>query len=112
MAEPPFSGARKTAGFAVWLSHTPPQTLEIPVTSSNLFRKRPNLILVAATLLTCHLTFASKAKGDVTIDFWNPDTGEGAVRALQQTIDGFQREHPGVKVNLVNIPWSDIFAKW
>lgn len=80
--------------------------------SSYLFRRRQNLIPLAAALFTATLTLAFQAKADVTIDFWNPDTGEGAVRALQQTINGFQREHPGVKVNLVNIPWSDIFAKW
>ena len=52
------------------------------------------------------------AKGEVTLDFWNPDTGEKSVKALQETIQGFQREHSGVKVNLVNIPWGDIFSKW
>jgi multiple sugar transport system substrate-binding protein len=52
------------------------------------------------------------ASGQVTIDFWNPDTGEAVVKVLQEDIQRFEKEHPGVKVNLVNIPWSDIFTKW
>jgi len=55
---------------------------------------------------------AFKASGQVTIDFWNPDTGEAVVKVLQQDIQRFEKEHSGVKVNLVNIPWSDIFTKW
>jgi multiple sugar transport system substrate-binding protein len=55
-------------------------------------------------------TFA--ASKQVTIDFWNPETGEAVVKVLQEDIKGFQKEHPDVKVNLVNIPWSDIFTKW
>jgi multiple sugar transport system substrate-binding protein len=52
------------------------------------------------------------ASGQVTIDFWNPDTGKAVVKVLQDDIKGFEKENPGVKVNLVNIPWSDIFTKW
>ena len=65
-------------------------------------------------LLACVIVPASTltASGEVTVDFWNPDTGEAVVKVLQEDIQGFEKEHPGIKVNLVNIPWSDIYTKW
>jgi multiple sugar transport system substrate-binding protein len=63
-----------------------------------------------ALLLIAGSTF--RASGQVTIDFWNPDTGEAVLKVLQEDIQGFEKEHPGIKVNLVNIPWGDIFTKW
>jgi multiple sugar transport system substrate-binding protein len=65
-------------------------------------------------LLACVIVPASilKASGEVTLDFWNPDTGEAVVKVLQEDVQGFEKEHPGIKVNLVNIPWGDIYTKW
>ena len=77
-------------------------------------RQNQSNALALAVLLVFVIAPASTfpASGQVTIDFWNPDTGEAVVKVLQEDIQGFQKEHPGVKVNLVNIPWSDIFTKW
>jgi multiple sugar transport system substrate-binding protein len=65
-------------------------------------------------LFTCVIVPASilTASGEVTLDFWNPDTGEAVVKVLQEDVQGFEKEHPDIKVNLVNIPWNDIYTKW
>jgi ABC-type glycerol-3-phosphate transport system substrate-binding protein len=34
------------------------------------------------------------------------------VKALEATIASFESEHPNTKINLVNIPWGEIFTKW
>src|SRR5690242_13637021 len=80
--------------------------LQFKQSPSSIFQRV--LALVASALTTLAIT----AAGQVTVDFWNPDTGDAVVKVLQEDIQGFEKEHPGVKVNLVNIPWGDIFVKW
>lgn len=48
----------------------------------------------------------------VTIDVWNPETGEAVLKVFEEDIKAFEALHPNIKVNLVTIPWSDIYTKW
>jgi multiple sugar transport system substrate-binding protein len=82
--------------------------------SKSNYRQSRSDMFVRPVLIALIMVSASifKASGEVTIDFWNPDTGEAVVKVLQDDIQGFEKEYPGIKVNLVNIPWSDIYAKW
>jgi multiple sugar transport system substrate-binding protein len=86
---------------------------EIAVLKSHPPYKRSN-VLAPMVLIACTVVFASAliSSGQVTIDFWNPDTGEAVVKVLQDDIQAFEKEHPGIRVNLVNIPWNDIYTKW
>src|SRR6202034_899470 len=75
------------------------------------FLKRFPVSLLIAAITGLSLPNAL-AQNKAIVDFWNPDTGEDSVRALETTIAGFEREHPNTKINLVNIPWGEIFTKW
>jgi ABC-type glycerol-3-phosphate transport system substrate-binding protein len=78
-------------------------------TSFFLKRLPVSLFIVAMTGLSSpHALAQNKA----VVDFWNPDTGEDSVKALEATIASFESEHPNTKINLVNIPWGEIFTKW
>ena len=56
-------------------------------------RQNQSTTLALAALLVFIIAPASTftASGQVTIDFWNPDTGEAVVRILQEDIQGFQK---------------------
>ena len=83
------------------------------MSKSHLKQNRLTTLVQAAPLALLLITASTfRASGEVTIDFWNPDTGEAVLKILDEDIQGFEKEHPGIKVNLVNIPWSDIFTKW
>jgi multiple sugar transport system substrate-binding protein len=83
------------------------------VSKSHLKQNRLTTLVQAAPLALLLIAASTfRASGEVTIDFWNPDTGEAVLKILDEDIQGFEKEHPGIKVNLVNIPWSDIFTKW
>jgi multiple sugar transport system substrate-binding protein len=88
---------------------TPLNTCMINHTSYFLKRLPVSLFIVAMTGLSSpHALAQNKA----VVDFWNPDTGEDSVKALETTIASFESEHPNTKINLVNIPWGEIFTKW
>jgi multiple sugar transport system substrate-binding protein len=88
---------------------TPLNTCMINHTSYFLRRLPVSLFIVAMTGLSSpHALAQNKA----VVDFWNPDTGEDSVKALETTIASFESEHPNTKINLVNIPWGEIFTKW
>ncbi len=48
----------------------------------------------------------------VELEFWNPETDEGIISVLETMIAKYEADNPNVKVNLVTIPWSDIYTKW
>jgi multiple sugar transport system substrate-binding protein len=48
----------------------------------------------------------------VTIDVWNPETGEAVLAALDEMATKFEAENPNIQVNLVTVPWGDIYPKW
>lgn len=50
--------------------------------------------------------------GPVELEFWNPEADEAVVSALEASIADYEAENPDVKVNLVTVPWSDIYTKW
>ncbi|WP_298455947.1 ABC transporter substrate-binding protein [uncultured Cellulomonas sp.] len=50
--------------------------------------------------------------GSVELEFWNPETDPAVVSVLEDTIADYEAENPGVTVNLVNVPWADIYTKW
>lgn len=53
------------------------------------------------------------AQGEaVELEFWNPETDAGVVSVLESMIAKYESDHPDVKVNLVTVPWSDIYTKW
>lgn len=54
----------------------------------------------------------TSAGEQVTLEFWNPETDPTELDIMNKWIKGFEGENPNVKVNLVTIPWADIYTKW
>ena len=54
---------------------------------------------------------SSDAGGQVTLNFWYPGTDPVTVGAIKDSIETFQDQHPGIKVNLTSIPWDQYFQK-
>jgi ABC-type glycerol-3-phosphate transport system substrate-binding protein len=53
------------------------------------------------------------ANGEVVeLEFWNPEADDAVVAVLESMIAKYEASHPNVKVNLVTVPWSDIYTKW
>jgi multiple sugar transport system substrate-binding protein len=74
-------------------------------------RFRPTLaaaVLLAALALPAALAGCAKRDGRVTLRFWGMGR-EGEVVA--QLIDGFEREHPEIRVVVQQIPWSAAHEK-
>lgn len=55
---------------------------------------------------------AASAQEQVTVEFWNPEVEEYYLQALGEVIADFETANPNVKINLVNIPWGDIYPKF
>jgi multiple sugar transport system substrate-binding protein len=55
---------------------------------------------------------AAASGEQITLDFWNPETNDAMIKVLQEDIAAYEKLHPNIKVNLVNIPWGDIYTKW
>lgn len=73
--------------------------------------------LLAGALAACSGTASdtedSTTDGDaVVLEFWNPEADDAVISVLQKMIDNYEADNPNVKVNLVTVPWSDIFTKW
>jgi multiple sugar transport system substrate-binding protein len=54
----------------------------------------------------------SSDSGKIQLEFWNPETDAGALSVLEKMVAGFEKDNPDVDINLVTIPWSDIYTKW
>ena len=48
----------------------------------------------------------------IEIEFWNPETEEAVVGAFENVIAAYEADNPNVTVNMVTVPWSDIYPKW
>lgn len=73
------------------------------------------LTAVGALLSGCSGSPASPGSGGggkVELQFWNPETDAAEVTVFKSIIKDYEADHPNVTVNLVTIPWSDIYAKW
>lgn len=75
-------------------------------------------MLIAGALAACSGASTSdggtdsSGSGAVELEFWNPETDEGIISVLETMIEKYEADNPEVKVNLVTIPWSDIYTKW
>lgn len=54
----------------------------------------------------------ASAQEQVTVEFWNPEVEDYFLEALQTMIGEYETANPNVKINLVNIPWGEIFPKF
>ncbi len=54
----------------------------------------------------------ASAQGQVTVEFWNPEVEDYFLKVLGDVIADFEKANPTIKVNLVNIPWGDIYPKF
>lgn len=48
----------------------------------------------------------------VELEFWNPETDDAVVAVLETMIADYEAQNENVTVNLVTIPWSEIYTKW
>jgi multiple sugar transport system substrate-binding protein len=58
------------------------------------------------------LTRRASAQEPVTIEFWNPEVEDYFLKVLGEVIVDFEAANPGIKINLVNVPWGDIYPKF
>ncbi|MFI8595112.1 ABC transporter substrate-binding protein [Microbacterium sp. NPDC078428] len=70
------------------------------------------LAAVAVGALTAGCASGSGDSSSVELEIWNPETDDASIAVFQSMVDAYEEQNPGVTVNLVNIPWSDIFTKW
>jgi len=67
--------------------------------------KRAYLIGIAATLLASTAAFADDA---VTLKFWdNQQTESGLSQYQQAAVDRFEKENPGIKVEVTTVPYTE-----
>lgn len=67
-------------------------------------------LLLAATMLGG--LFAGQAQADTTLRFVQTNTSDGSLAVLSSVIKTFEAENPGVKVELISIPWDNSFEKF
>ncbi|GEN81600.1 ABC transporter substrate-binding protein [Actinotalea fermentans] len=79
-------------------------------------RTRKYLAVSLALSLTGVLAGCSGAESAdsdaIELEFWNPEADEAVISVLETMIEKYEAENPNVNVNLVTVPWSDIFTKW
>jgi ABC-type glycerol-3-phosphate transport system substrate-binding protein len=68
--------------------------------------------LTAAATAACGGGGDSASGGGTTLEIWNPEADEAEIAVFQKMIDAYEEDNPDVKVNLVTVPWADIFTKW
>jgi multiple sugar transport system substrate-binding protein len=54
----------------------------------------------------------SSDSGKIHLQLWNPETDAAEVAVFKSIVADYEKDHPNVSVNLVTIPWSDIYQKW
>lgn len=54
----------------------------------------------------------ASAQEQITVEFWNPEVEDYFLEAMETIIGEYEAANPNVKINLVNIPWGDIFPKF
>jgi multiple sugar transport system substrate-binding protein len=67
-------------------------------------------MLLAATLLGGF--WAGQAHADTTLRFVQTNTSDESLAVLNALIKKFETENPGVKVELISIPWDNSFEKF
>jgi len=65
---------------------------------------------LAAVLSGCGSS--GSADGKIELEIWNPETDEAETAVFEKMIEAYEGDHPDVTVNLVTIPWADIYTKW
>lgn len=70
------------------------------------------LAALAVTGLLSGCATSGGGSDEIVLELWNPETDEAEVAVFNSIIDAYEADNPNVSVNLVTIPWSDIYAKW
>lgn len=78
-------------------------------------RKKTASAIAAGGIGIALLAGGCAAGGDdaaVTLEIWNPETDAASIAAFEEMVAGFEKANPGVEVELVNVPWGDIYTNW
>lgn len=67
---------------------------------------------LSAALSGPALRRTGSAQEPVTVEFWNPEVEDYFLDVLGEVIADFEKANPNIKINLVNIPWGDIYPKF
>jgi multiple sugar transport system substrate-binding protein len=69
------------------------------------------VLLVVAAVAGQGFAGGKKDSGVVNLEFWLRDTRPTNVDAMKEIIANFERDNPGIKINLVLTPWDSVEQK-
>lgn len=74
-------------------------------------RRGARLFLVAVTVPLLLLTFQGVANSEIRLTLWSTFTQEARVNVWKELINRFEAKKPGVRVELVTMPWGGALDK-
>ncbi len=68
------------------------------------------IVAAALVLTSCSGSGTNTGDGDVTISYTNFISNGGNEENLQTIVDAFEKENPGIKVDVTTLPYADYFT--